>query len=146
MKSSLVDKYDLDLRCKFAQTIWEHFGYDSYHPFHLKIVNNLINQKRHVCAVIEPGFGSSLCYQYVAVAQGLVLVVSELTHSIWEQTRFLNVRRHYLLTVLSRSYCWLLLVFVLYLFHDVLTAAVRHFVMHLGDSPARSFRKNSSDS
>lgn len=76
---------------EFANNIRHHFGYNSFHPLQLDIVNHLVSRERDVCAILAPGFGRSLCYQYPAIENGLVLVVSPLTDSIYEQTRFLNV-------------------------------------------------------
>jgi len=56
----------------------EHFGYDSFRPLQLEIINDVMSGK-DVLAILPTGGGKSLCFQLPALAQdGLTLVVSPL--------------------------------------------------------------------
>jgi len=56
----------------------EHFGYDSFRPLQLEIINDVL-AKKDALAILPTGGGKSLCFQLPALAQeGLTLVVSPL--------------------------------------------------------------------
>lgn len=64
----------------------EHFGYTTFRPLQWNIIHATMNCKRDVCAILTPGYGRSLCYQYPAVCtNATVLVISPLSSKIKEE-------------------------------------------------------------
>lgn len=79
----------------------EYFGYTSFRPLQWEIISALVNFKRDVCAVLAPGYGRALCYQYPAVLhrEKPVLVVSPLVDKVKEEMKSLVVLQDKIRTV-----------------------------------------------
>ena len=63
---------------KPQQALKKYFGYDSFRPGQLEIIEALL-AGRDVLAILPTGGGKSICYQIPAICRkGLTLVISPL--------------------------------------------------------------------
>src|SRR6187549_683661 len=70
----------------------KHFGYDSFRPLQVEIINDLLAGK-DVFALLPTGAGKSLCYQLPALLlPGLTIVVSPLIALMKDQCDALRER------------------------------------------------------
>nr|XP_023030407.1 Werner syndrome ATP-dependent helicase-like [Leptinotarsa decemlineata] len=68
------------------------FGHETFRPMQWKIINSVMNQRRDNCAVMTPGYGKSLCYQFPsAYIGGITLVISPLLSLMEEQVLALKI-------------------------------------------------------
>lgn len=83
----------LEVGSEDLQNLKDHFGYSSFRPLQWTIINAVMNEKKDVCAVLAPGYGRSLCYQYPAMCRdGTVLVISPLIYKMEEEVRSMTVK------------------------------------------------------
>lgn len=89
---------------KAQQTLKEHFGYESFRPGQLGVVEAVLGG-RDALAVMPTGAGKSVCYQVPGVVmEGLTLVVSPLVSLMGDQVRALidaGIRGAYLNSTLT---------------------------------------------
>ncbi len=53
----------------------ETFGYDHFRGYQYKIIKNIIEDKKDVCAIMFTGAGKSICYQFPAIFSKKTAVV-----------------------------------------------------------------------
>ena len=75
------------------RTLKEYFGFDSFKGLQEKIINRLINEKKHALVLMPTGSGKSLCYQVPAMMfDGGTLVISPLIALMQDQVDALRKR------------------------------------------------------
>ena len=64
----------------------KYYGYDSLKEEQFQVIDNIINKKRDVCAILATGFGKSICYQLPSLLSNKsVIVISPLLALMKEQ-------------------------------------------------------------
>ena len=81
MDTKTKSKYD-----KYNKVLKKHWGYEKLKDLQFEIIDNILNNKTDVCAVLNTGFGKSICYQLpVLLKKKCVIVISPLISLMHEQ-------------------------------------------------------------
>ena len=60
---------------EYNKILKKYFGYSSLKEEQYTVIDNIINKKRDVCAILATGFGKSVCYQLpVLISKKSVIV------------------------------------------------------------------------
>lgn len=80
-----------NLENKYNEILKKHFGYSSLKKEQFDIISKIVNEKRDVCAILNTGFGKSLCYQLPhLITKKCVIVISPLIALMEDQRTFLQ--------------------------------------------------------
>ncbi len=71
---------------EYNKILKKYFGYSSLKEEQYTVIDNIINKKRDVCAILATGFGKSICYQLpVLISKKSVIVICPLIALMKEQ-------------------------------------------------------------
>ncbi len=83
-KLLIFAKHD-DTRARITSLLKKYFGYDSFKPNQLSIIEDALQQK-DVLAIMPTGGGKSLCYQLTALALEGTAMCDFTTYSVNERS------------------------------------------------------------
>ena len=82
-ENKYIDKYNKKLN--------KYFGYKELKPEQYTIIYNIVKKSKDVCAILNTGFGKSICYQMpFLITKKNVIIVSPLISLIKEQVEQMN--------------------------------------------------------
>jgi len=76
----------MNLKKQYNTILKDHFGYDSLKPEQFDIIDQIVNKKRDILAVLKTGFGKSLVYQMpYLITHKCVIIISPLISLMQDQ-------------------------------------------------------------